>query len=169
MSDQPTGGANGSGSEESQAPSNLPITVNAQYIKDFSFENPNAPRSLQTGQPTPRVAVSVDVDASALAENLYEVILSLNAKATSGETTVFLAELSYGAVVTLNDVPQEHHAPVLFIEVARLLFPFARQVIADATSNGGYPPLLINPVDFTDLFRRKADDARQAQDTAGAA
>ncbi|MDR3518541.1 MAG: protein-export chaperone SecB [Azospirillaceae bacterium] len=166
MSDQPTAGANGTGSEGSEAPLNLPITINAQYIKDLSFENPNAPRSLQAGQPTPRVSVSVDVDATGLAENLFEVVLSLTAKAAHDDTTVFIAELSYGAVVTLTEIPKEHVAPVLFIEVARLLFPFARQIISGVTSQGGFPPLLINPVDFADLFRRKADQAQETQGEA---
>lgn len=159
MSDQPTSSepstdSDGSGTTGAR-PGALPIIINAQYVKDLSFENPNAPRSLMAGQPAPQVSVSANVEAQALAENVYEVVLMLRAEAKSGENTAFLTELSYGGVFTLQGLAPEHHRPVLLIEGARLLFPFARAILAEATRDGGFPPLMINPIDFLDLYRRR--------------
>lgn len=162
MSDQLSNGA-----EQTQA-SSLPMHILAQYVKDFSFENPNAPQSLMAGQPQPQVSVGVDVQAQGAGENVYEVSLEVRAEAKQGENVAFLVELTYSGVFQLNNVPDEHVAPVVMIEGPRLLFPFARAIVADATRDGGYPPLMLAPFDFVDMFRRKAA-AAQAQQANGAA
>ena len=150
----PAGGNGGPGGEPMQAP----ITVNAQYLKDFSFENPNAPQSL--GQTTPpAIEVGVNVGTRNLAPGVFEVTLALNGTAKRGDQTVFIAELTYAGVFTLQGIPEEHVRPVLLIECPRLLFPFARNILADATREGGYPPLLLQPVDFVDLYRRQVEAA----------
>jgi len=132
----------------------FPITVNAQYIKDFSFENPNAPRSLvNTGKP-PNVEVSINVEARPLSDDTYEVALKVNASAKTEELTAFVVELTYGCIMTLNGFKEEQIQPVLMIEGPRLLFPFARQIVADATREGGFPPLLINPIDFAAMYQQ---------------
>lgn len=159
MSEQPTEGQDGPGA--------LPLQVLAQYVKDFSFENPNAPQSLMANQPQPQVTINVDVQARLAAEGIYEVLLELRCEAKHADKVAFLAELSYAGLFQLPGVPEEHHAPLLLIEGARLLFPFARAIVADATRDGGYPPLMINPVDFVDLFRRRAAAAQAAAGSNG--
>ncbi len=160
MTDQPTSPSNGGGQANGQSrPTTLPITVLAQYLKDFSFENPRAPQSLMAGQPAPEVSLQVDVQTSSPGENVFEVVLNLRVEAKSGADTVFLIEAAYAGLFTLPGLSAEHQRPVLLIEGARLLFPFVRAIIADATRNGGYPPLLINPIDFADLYRRQAEVA----------
>ena len=136
-------------------PTALPINVLAQYLKDLSFENPRAPQSLLQGQPAPEVSVSIDIETAQPAENVHEVTLILRVEAKSEDTVVFLAEVSYAGLLALPGLPAEHVRPVLFIEGGRLLFPFVRAIIADATRNGGFPPLLINPIDFADYYRRQ--------------
>jgi preprotein translocase subunit SecB len=132
----------------------FPITINAQYIKDFSFENPNAPRSLMTGGTPPNVEVNINVEARPLADDTYEVTLKVNAEAKTEEISCFVVELAYACIMTLQGFPEEQVQPVLMIEGPRLLFPFARQIIADATREGGFPPLLINPIDFAAMYQQ---------------
>jgi preprotein translocase subunit SecB len=133
-----------------------PITVNAQFLKDLSFENPNAPQSL-VAPTAPQIEVAVNVATRNLAPNVFEVVLSMSGTAKREEETVFIVEVVYGGVFTLSGIPDEHVRPVLLIECPRLLFPFARNILADATRNGGYPPLLLQPVDFVDLYRRQIE------------
>jgi len=151
MADQQTA----NGEDGTQRPNALPIVINAQYVKDLSFENPNAPQSLLPGQPPPEVSIGVDVGSKQVGENLFEVVLDLRAEAKTGDRTAFLIEVSYAGLFTLTGIPPEHIRPVLMMEGPRMLFPSARAIIADTTRDGGYPPLLINPIDFTDMFRRQ--------------
>ena len=131
------------------------LNILAQYVKDFSFENPGAPRSLQARDKAPAINISVNVNANPLSETDFDVILSLNAEAKDGDKILFNAELAYGGVFRVTGFPQEHMLPVLFIECPRLLFPFARQIISDATRNGGFPPLMIDPIDFAQMFSQR--------------
>lgn len=137
----------------------LPINVLGQYVKDLSFENPNAPRSLMPGQPQPQVDIKVDVDAHALEANVYEVVLAVRCEAKTEEAVVFIAEVTYGGVLALQGVAEEHHRAIVLIEGPRLLFPFVRSVVADMTREGGFPPLLLNPIDFADLYRQQGSTA----------
>ena len=140
------------------------LNILAQYVKDFSFENPGAPRSLQARENAPAINISVNVNANPLAENDFDVVLSLNAEAKDGDKILFNAELAYGGVFRVTGFPQEHMLPMLFIECPRLLFPFARQIIADATRNGGFPPLMIDPIDFAQMFtQRMAEEQVKAK------
>ncbi|PTM96046.1 protein-export chaperone SecB [Mycoplana dimorpha] len=131
------------------------INILAQYVKDLSFENPGAPRSLQARDKAPSININVNVNANPLSETEFDVILSLNAEAKDDTKVLFNAELAYGGVFRISGFPQEHMLPVLFIECPRLLFPFARQIIADATRNGGFPPLMIDPIDFAHMFQQR--------------
>ncbi|MGG7517914.1 protein-export chaperone SecB [Allorhizobium undicola] len=131
------------------------LNILAQYIKDLSFENPGAPHSLQARDKAPAININVNVNANALSETDFDVVLSLSAEAREGEKPVFATELVYGGVFRITGFPQEHMLPVLFIECPRLLFPFARQIIADATRNGGFPPLMIDPIDFAQMFAQR--------------
>ena len=140
------------------------LNILAQYIKDLSFENPGAPRSLQSRDKAPAININVNVNANPLSDTDFDVVLALNAEAKEGDKVLFAAELVYGGVFRVTGFPQEHMLPVLFIECPRLLFPFARQIIADATRNGGFPPLLIDPIDFAQMFaQRVAEEQTRAK------
>lgn len=140
-----------------QAAVALPIQIHAQYVKDLSFENPRAPASLQPQSEQPRIEVNVDVQAAKVSENqVYEVTLRVTASGTSTGEQLFLAELTYGGLFTLQGVPEDSLHPVLLIECPRILFPFARAIIADVTRDGGFPPLLVQPVDFAAMYRQSA-------------
>lgn len=97
----------------------------------------------------------MNVNANPIAENDFDVVLTLTARAGEGKEVLFNAELVYGGVFRLEGFPQEHLLPLLFIECPRLLFPFARQIIAEATRNGGFPPLMIDPIDFAQMFQQR--------------
>ena len=155
-------------------PRMVPLTIHAQYIKDLSFENPNAPASLLPGQTVPATTVNVTLDAKKLettqqGSTMYEVLLHIEASAMREKTTVFLAELDYAVVCSIaSDVPEQHHHPLLMIEVPKLAFPFARQILAETTSAAGFPPLLLNPVDFEGMYRDQYLAQVQAANSAAA-
>ncbi|MBP2300377.1 protein-export chaperone SecB [Azospirillum picis] len=157
MSDQMSNGA------EQQA-SSLPMHVLAQYVKDLSFENPNAPQSLLPNQPQPQVNIGVDVQGQKVGDDIYELTLNLRCEARQGEAVAFIVELAYGALFQFPGLPEEHHRPVLMIEGARMIFPFARAIVSSATREGGFPPLMINPIDFAELYHRQS--APQGQQPA---
>lgn len=139
------------------------INVLVQYTKDFSFENPNAPNSLRPRENSPNITININVNANALSQSDFEVVLRLEAKAAEGDDVIFNAELLYAGIFRLQNVAKEAVHPALLIECPRMLFPFARQIIADATRNGGFPPLMIDPVDFTRLYQSKlAEEQAQA-------
>jgi preprotein translocase subunit SecB len=139
-----------------------PLVVNVQYVKDLSFENPNAPNSLALRQ-QPQIAVNVNVNARPLAEHTFEVQLVISAEAKQEDQVAFVVELTYAGVFTLNGIAEEHVRPVLLIECPRLLFPFARAILAEATRDGGFPPLSLQPIDFAQLFRQQlAQQGQQA-------
>lgn len=131
-----------------------------QFIRDFSFESPAAPESLAGGQGTPEMEVNVDVQSRRRPDGLYECDLKIRGTARRGDATVFIVELVYCGLYQIANIPEEHLAPVLLIECPRLIFPFARRIIADATSDGGFPPLHLEPIDFAALYRNRM--ARQA-------
>ena len=130
------------------------LIINAQYIKDLSFENPRAPQSLMQQAAPPSVEINIDVKAQNIGPDAYEIVLTLKASAKAQNDTLFLVELTYGAVATVRNVPQELMPQVVLVETPRLMFPFARNIIAETTRDGGFPPLMINPVDFAELLRR---------------
>jgi len=159
------------GNGQSEMPPAIPegaqqLIVNAQYIKDLSFENPRAPQSLVQQPAQPSVDINVDVKAQNLGPDVFEVILTINATARVQDDPVFLVELAYGTVVTIKNAPQEMLASLILVETPRIVFPFARSIIANATRDGGFPPLLINPIDFAELLRRQQTDLQGATDTA---
>jgi len=152
-------------SPNGQAPqNNASLQCLAQYTKDFSFENPNAPRSLQPQQQPPNISVQVNVNAKPLAQGDVEVELLIEGKAGEAPNLLFAFELVYGGVFRLSNIPEDSMHPVIMIECPRLLFPFGRQIIADAVRQGGFPPLFIDPIDFAGLYRQRvAEMAAQGQ------
>lgn len=131
------------------------IGIQSQYVKDLSFENPGAPGSLVAGANAPDIQVNVEVQARLLQNDSYEVALHITASAKNGQTTLFMLDLTYAAVCRVLGVPKESLQPVLLVECPRMLFPFARRVLSDATRDGGFPPLMLNPIDFTALYRQQ--------------
>jgi preprotein translocase subunit SecB len=145
-----------------------PLVVNIQFVKDLSFEVPGAPDIFTSLKSQPNVQINLDVQARRLqdGQNVFEVSLITKAEATegtpgSGEVPrpVFIAELTYAGVFTLNSIPQESIEPVLLIECPRLLFPFARNILADVTRDGGFPPVLLQPIDFVSLWQSRKQQA----------
>ncbi|HEX4112230.1 MAG TPA: protein-export chaperone SecB [Stellaceae bacterium] len=149
-------------------PTGPQLIVNVQYVKDLSFENPRAPQSLMPQPSPPEIKLDVRVDAKNLAPEAFEVVLSVSARATRGEEPVFLVELTYAGVVTLQNVPREHTQYFVLVETPRLLFPFARSILADATRDGGFPPLFIQPIDFGELLRRQQSQSPEGNALASA-
>ncbi|MEX0752148.1 MAG: protein-export chaperone SecB [Xanthobacteraceae bacterium] len=141
------------------------LNVLAQYIKDFSFENPNAPRSLaplQTQQ-EPNVSIQINVQATPLSATDYEVAIRIEGKADHEGSLMFGVDLTFGGVFRIQNVAAENVHPLLMIECPRLLFPFAREIIAGTVRNGGFPPLLLDPVDFVSLYRQNMAQAQAVQ------
>lgn len=137
------------------------ISVNAQYIKDLSFENPLAPGSLASLGRNPKVDLSLDLNVSRLPEeNFFEVELSIEAKASHEDKTLFIADLKYAGVFNLVNVPVEQQEMLLAIHCPAMIFPFARKIIADVTQDGGFQPLMIDPIDFGVLYHKKLSESQ---------
>ena len=133
----------------------LPITVNAQYIKDLSFETPGPFITSKNLKEAPNISLNIEVRANTLEDKRYEVELHVTAKATNNNEKVFILDMTYAGAFTLNDIPEQNIPPVLLIECPRLLFPFARNIVADVTRDGGFPPLALSPIDFAEIYRRQ--------------
>ena len=132
------------------------IEVRGQYLKDLSFENPRS-LSLDPQGPLPNISVNVEAKAAHLSESVYEVVLQVRAEAVQKDQVIFLIELVYGGIFALNGIPAPSVEPILMIECPRLLFPFARNVVADLVREGGFPPLLLNPIDFAQLYQKQKE------------
>ena len=144
-------GANGAG--ENSELEGVPFMIGAQYIKDFSFENPRGVETLSAINENPDVSVDVSTNARAIGEEgMFEVLLFIRAEATVDDSPVFIVELTYGGVVQVGSIPEEEIKPIVLIEGPRHLFPFARSIVSNAVRDGGFPPLLINPIDFGTLY-----------------
>jgi preprotein translocase subunit SecB len=156
-------------------PQPIPLTIQAQYLKDLSFENPQAPghfAELQAASQVqgPNVNIEVSTNARALGGDNFEVTLILRGEAKHETRTLFIAEVSYAGVFAVQGLNEDQAKPLLLIEAPRHLFPFARAILADATRDGGFPPLMIHPIDFADLYRRQQQQpGAQSTATPGAA
>ncbi len=146
-----------------EAPQGPMLSVLAQYTKDQSFENPSAPNSLRSGLPAPQIGVNIEIGRQMLDDDTVEVTLMLKAEARRDDEVAFIAELEYAGLFAFQGVGIEEVQPLIMIECPRLLFPFARQIMASMTQSGGFPPILLDPPDFTAMFRdemmRRAQEA----------
>ena len=133
------------------------LTVNSQYIKDLSFENPNSPESLSNKDGLPQINVDINVFAKPLTEKLYEVTLSINSKATKKDLKIFEIELAYAGLFTLPyiDLNNGEEKKIMLIEAPQLLFPYARAIVSNVTRDGGFMPLIIQPIDFDLLYESR--------------
>jgi len=156
------------GAPQGQGPQNNGqpgMQVVKQYIKDLSFENPNAPESLVTGWPQPDTNIQVSLQTLSLKEELHECTLKfrIEAKKKDDGRTCFLMDLTYCALVVLQNIPEDQHRPVLMVEVPKLLFPFVREIVATATANGGYPPLYLTPISFEAMYINEMKRLKEEQ------
>jgi preprotein translocase subunit SecB len=137
-----------------------PVQIHAQYVKDFSFENPNAPETLRVNNARPEMDVNIVLDAIKIQDeanpDLYEAALTLKVQSTREGEVLFIAEIVYAALVGIRDVAPKYIKPILYIDVPQMLFPFARQMVANAVTAGGFPPLLLNPIDFRGMYENSA-------------
>lgn len=140
---------------EAQTPSGPMLSVLAQYTKDQSFENPNAPGSLRAGLDAPSIGINIEIGRQMMEDDTVEVTLMLRADAKRGDDIAFIAELEYAGLFAFQGVSVEEIQPLILIECPRLLFPFARQIIAEMTQNGGFPPIMLEPPDFAGMFREE--------------
>lgn len=163
--DQQNGSAAASASDDAAQKAQLPpsIRILGQYLKDLSFESPNAPQTLAPQQSQPDINISVNVNARNLAPTDFEVELHLDAKATAQDKVMFAAELVYAGTFRMENFPQQMMHPAVLIECPRLLFPFARQILAEATRNGGFPPLMLDPIDFAAMYQRRMQQQTMGQ------
>lgn len=152
--------------ESGAAPS---MNLVGQYVRDLSFENPGAPGSIMAGGGNPAFNVSISVGVKKQADDLYAVELNLKAKANREETLLFNVELVYGGVFRLKNIPEAQLSGLLMVECPRLIFPFARQVLANVTQQGGFPPLMMEPVDFMAIYRQNLAALAAKQQTEGGA
>ncbi|MGO9171038.1 MAG: protein-export chaperone SecB [Rhodomicrobium sp.] len=137
------------------------VNVLGQYIKDLSFESPDTDRFFRGPGKNPNLQLNFNVQVRRLQEDAYEAALSLEGEARSDEGVLYKIELVYAGAFLLRNLPQEAIQPVLFIECPALLFPFARRIVADLSREGGFPPLLLDPIDFGSLYRRRIEMGQQ--------
>ena len=138
------------------------IRILAQFVRDLSFENPRAPEALRAGAAQPQIDLGVEMNARGRDDGLFEVDLKLSATAARDDGPLFVIELLYGGVFQISGVSAEDLEPVLLIECPRYLFPFARRIIADISAEGGFPPFMLDPIDFAGVYAaRKAEENQQ--------
>lgn len=148
------------------APQGPQIQVLRQYIKDLSFENPNAPQTLRANKKAPQINFNVDVGVRKIEDGLHEVSLRMEARAQMEDDVAFICELVYAGLFGFQNIEEKDLPPFLLIEAPRILFPFARKIVADMTSEGGYPPIMLDPIDFAALYRQRLAQ-QAAQSTEG--
>ncbi len=156
-------GAAGAGSTQGAQDVRPQLGIQTQYVKDLSFENPTGANRSAEAERSPQITINVQVEARRQSETEFEVVLQITAHAQHEGKPVFLVELSYAGLFTFIGIPQDAMQPALLIECPRLLFPFARRIVADVTRDGGFPPLLLAPIDFMALYRNRQQQAAQAQ------
>lgn len=155
MSDQANGGTQGA-----------QLRVLMQYVKDLSFENPNAPQTLGPVDEQPAINLRVDVGVKRMAETDFEVALKIGAEALVKQKPMFVAEIEYAGLFRLVNIPEADLEAVLVIECPRQIFPFARRILADITRDGGFPPLLIDPIDFVSLYQQRREQMAEQVESA---
>ena len=157
MADNETQTAN-EGKVERATPS---AGILVQYVKDLSFENPNAPASLSATKDAPKISVNVNVAGGKVADDTFEVELKITVNADHDDKPVFMVELAYAGLFGLTNFPEEHLQPFLLVQAPTLLFPYARRIISDATRDGGFPPLMLEPIDFVGLYQQQLAASQQ--------
>lgn len=145
-------GSNGDGPAGAESGNQAQLNVLAQYVKDLSFESPGAPQTLQGPGENPQLQIGVNVNAGPRGDDIYETVVHLEAHAKSDAGVIYNVELDYGGLFRIKNVPEKMLQPILFVDCPTLLFPFVRRVIADMVRDGGFPPLMLDPIDFGRLY-----------------
>ena len=158
MTDTDAGGADAQ--DNGQVPEGPGIRILAQFIRDLSFENPRAPESLRQAAAQPQIDLGVEMNARGREDGLFEVDLKLSAQAGRDDGTLFVVEILYGGLFQITGVAPDDVEPVLLVECPRYLFPFARRIIADLSSEGGFPPFLLDPIDFGAVYAARKAEAQ---------
>lgn len=154
----------GAATNQDAAPEAPRANILAQYVKDMSFENPNSPAVYQANE-TPKIDVQFNIGSEVVADGVFEVMLKINVSAKLETSTVFQVELAYAGLFALSNVPDEQREAFLLVEAPRILFPFARRVLADTIRDGNFPPLMLEPIDFAALYmQQKAQVAQGGSD-----
>ncbi len=143
---------------EAANPDTPRFAMRGQYIKDLSFENPHAPASLIGQAEPPKVDMNVDLTAQKIQDDMFELTMNISVRA-QGERTLFIVDLAYGGLFAIANIPEDKLEQLLLVDCAFLLYPFARRVVADVSRDGGFPPLLLEPIDFLRLFRESKQEA----------
>jgi preprotein translocase subunit SecB len=159
----PSSGSTDPVSGEGRSQQNVRFEVMAQYMKDLSFENPNAPRTFQATSEKPQINLSADVRAQRLDENVYECLLHFEVDATVGENKAFMIDLLYAGLFRVEGATEDMLEPLLLIEGPHYIFPFARRILADVTRDGGYPPFMLEPIDWAGLYRQRKSRMETAE------
>ena len=155
------------GAQPQQTPQTPPqVAILAHFVRDLSFENVGAIEGTAV-EGAPKINVQVNLDGQGIGEDRYQINMKLHAKATAGDKTRFLVELEYTGIFSITNAPETHIHPLMFIECPRLILPFARRVVADVTRDGGYPPLMLDNVDFGTLYRQKLEEFRKEKAAEG--
>ncbi|MFL6723658.1 MAG: protein-export chaperone SecB [Sphingomicrobium sp.] len=165
MADQDTTTPTAEGNDEAQAAMAQAATI-AQYIKDFSAESPSTPQVFQW-QTQPTLDVQFGINGNKVADDVHEVILKIDVTAKSDNGTHFIIDLSYAGLFAFRNFPDDALPPFLLVEAPRLLFPFARQIVAETIQNLGFPPVLLDPIDFASAYVAQMDSQQQAQGQPG--
>ena len=135
------------------------LAIHSQYVKDLSFENPRAPASVAPGSEQPHGDIAIQVKSRNVGEDRYEVLIEFHIEAKTGDDVAFIVELSYGGVFTLRGFDDDTRRLALWVECPRILFPFARRIIADSVRDGGFTPLMLGPIDFLQLYQQRSSEA----------
>ena len=151
--------------EESTDLANAGLTINAQYLKDLSFENPAPIDNLIRQDGEVSTNINIEVGVNPLQEDVFEVVLAIKAHVVREDQTIYLVEMIYAGIFTLSGIPEEMIQLVLFVECPRLLFPFARNLVTQVTQESGFPPLYLKPVDFAGLLKQKLDEVEEAEES----
>ena len=153
MSDEKNGAANGNGAQKGET--NPSVQVVGQYLKDLSFESPNTPGSLKSPGANPNLQVDIHVNATKLEGEVFESAIQFKAHASNDDGTIYLLEAVYAGAFQVNNIPEDALQPLLLINCPAILYPFLRRLIADLTREGGFPPLLLDPIDFAVLYQQR--------------
>ena len=168
MADSSDNLAPGAGAGQAGQPQAVGLRMLAQYVKDISFENPGAPNSLAHDPEPPKIEVNIDVGVRQMGDDRYEVTIRCNAAAQKNDAPVFVVDVEFAGLFQIQGAPQEALQPILLIECPRVIFPFLRRVVADLTRDGGFMPLLLDPIDFNGLYQQQMQARADAQRTAEA-
>ena len=160
---RPTGGGAQAATGQGTQPQ---LQVMAQFVRDLSFESPNAPKALQTPGANPKLDLNINAQATKRSDEIFEVALHFEARGTSDDGVIYNIELVYAGLFKIENIPEQALEPFLLVNCPSILFPFVRRIAADLTREGGFPPLLLDPFDFASLYVRRQQELRAQAEAA---